>query len=333
MSRQRTASDELPALRLETLSKTYPGGLRRKAVEAVRGVEMRVHPGEVVALLGPNGAGKTTLIKMVCGLLLPTAGRIHIGPYDLERKRSRALARLAVVLEGDRNLRFRLNVRENILFFASLVDADLARVRSEFPAVLERFGLDGEEKTQARNLSKGQRQKLSLAIAYLTRAGLMLLDEPTLGLDVEASRELQRIIRDTADSGRAVLVTTHEMHVAQRIADRVAIINQGRLVTLKPVDELLELFRFRSYTVRLRVEDGPPPDPEALGARLVESRDGYLELELETDDRGRLFALLDALRSSEAEILEIARRQPDLERVFLEIIADDGRDEKLKALR
>jgi ABC-2 type transport system ATP-binding protein len=311
-------------LRIIGLKKTYPKTFRRPAVEAVKGVDLDVRRGEVVALLGPNGAGKTTALKAMCGLLRPDGGEIHIGPYNLARHQRRALAHMAVVLEGDRNLRWRLNARENIIFFTRLAGCNEARVRRELPAAVERFGLTDKLKTQVRQLSKGQKQKLSVCIAYLTRADLALLDEPTLGLDVSSSLELQAIIREMADEGRAVLLTTHEMTTAQRVADRVAIINQGRIVTFKPTAALLELFRYRQYEIRLRWADGASAAhdlPEGPDLKLVGDGDGYSTMELATDAKERLYELLDQLRHRECDILEVARHQPDLEKVFLEVVS------------
>lgn len=311
-----------PILKTLNLRKIYPKYFRKPEVEAIRGVDMSVRPGEVVALLGPNGAGKTTFIKMVCGLLKPTAGDIYIGKYDLTKNRKKALSSLAVVFEGDRNLRFRLNAQENIFFFSRLSGADLNYVRNNYLTVLDRFGITEKRKEQARNLSKGQKQKLSLAIAYLTRAPLLLLDEPTLGLDVASSRELQNMIRETASEGHTVVVTTHEMPVAQRIADRVAIINEGRLVTFKPISELLELFRYRKYNIKLKPLNGGDLEFDfgAPDITVKPSTNGYPELELNTDNKTRLFELLDYLRNIEVDILEVSRHQPDLEKVFLDIV-------------
>src|SRR5439155_19125801 len=167
-------------------------------VTAVDDVSFRIDGHEVVGLLGANGAGKTTTIKCLCGLVLPTSGRMFIDGVSIPDHPRAAATKAAVVLEGNRNLYWRMTPRENIDFFAGLQGIDRrsgAVLREE---LLERFGLTDKARTPARMLSRGMQQKLSLACALARRTPVLLLDEPTLGLDVEISHELRGYLRELA---------------------------------------------------------------------------------------------------------------------------------------
>lgn len=309
---------------VQKLKKVYPA---TPPVTALAGIDLVVRRGEVTALLGPNGAGKTTLVKIICGLVRPTEGEVWVNGKALSRYRHKLLRHLTAVLEGDRNLRFRLTGLENIQLYLAL--GGFPFPKSRVLPLAERFGLAEVLHRQVRFYSKGMKQKLSLLIAFLTDADVILLDEPTLGLDVHSSLELQRFIRELSQQGRAVLLTTHEMHVAQKVADRVAILHQGRLIAYQPLKELLEMFRYTHYTLRLRPNS--PSKGEALERKLKGLPQASLSWEgddllvnLANADSSSLLHLLDLLREAEVEILEVARKQPDLEQVYLQIVEKRG---------
>ncbi len=306
------------------LRKCYPG---KPPVEALKGVNLTVRKGQVVALLGPNGAGKTTLVKIVSGLIQADEGEVFIKATPI-RQTSKALRHLSTVLEGDRNLRFRLTGLENIQMYLALGGFPFDPRQAY--ALAERFGLSDVLAKQVRFYSKGMKQKLSLLIAFLSSAELILLDEPTLGLDVHAGLELQSLIRELAQTGRAVLITTHEMHVAQKIADWVAILNQGQLVAFQPIEALLEMFRYNKYLIKFRTGDSATLlDRFKAVPQLALSRvgEGLMTATLSNARQDLLFQVLELLKEDKAEILEIVRYQPDLEQVYLTII-NEGRHVK-----
>lgn len=305
-----------PVLKAVELKKTYPG---KPAIEALKGVSLEVGVGDVVALLGPNGAGKTTFVKIVTGLLLPDSGDAIVEGYSVTKQRRHALSRLVTVLEGDRNLRFRLTGMENAEFFVVLSGRKFDRKRCM--ELAERFGLADAMNRQVRTYSKGMKQKLSVLIAFLTDTPLILLDEPTLGLDVEASNELIDAIKEGADAGHAILITTHEMHIAQKVSTHVAIIKEGKLVTYQRTDRLLELFRYREYLIKVKPNDIKLEFPML---RKVESNDNFATFVLDTSEPSDVYRVIDMLKSRNAEILEIVRRQPDLEEVYLRIVKGGG---------
>lgn len=203
-------------LKIKNLTKVY--STKKRKIIALNGVSFEVRKGEIVALLGPNGAGKTTLIKCSTGLVIPDNGDVEVCGYSIIKKRWDAL----------RNLFFRLTGYENIYYFLKLSGRRFDKREVEERAY--RLGLLNFLDKEVRFYSKGMRQKLSLLISILSPAEVVLLDEPTVGLDVFSSIELREIIKNMAKEGKAVLVATHEMHVAEDIASKVAVINKGKLL-------------------------------------------------------------------------------------------------------
>ena len=299
------------------LRKSYGQGKQR--FEAVRDVSLQIRAGEVLAFLGPNGAGKTTTIKMISGLVRPDRGHVSIDGLDPHRQ-SLALKQVGAVLEGNRNLYWRLTPLENIEYFGGLrqVPRRVARQRGE--QLLEQFGLIDKRKTPVQKLSRGMQQKLAIAVALVHQPTLLLLDEPTLGLDVEASQTVKHLVRDIAAAGCAILLTTHQLDVAEELSDRVAIIRQGQIIAEQPTHELIRQFSGGAY----RIACAQPIDAErvskimSLGGTVIDSQVHF--------SGDALYELLDILRP--LPIKEIRQDQADLTDVFLSLIreSDPNRD-------
>lgn len=307
-------------LEIRDLSKTYTA--KGKSVRALDGVSFRVPPGMIFGLLGPNGAGKTTTVKTACGLIKPDSGSVAIGGYDIQRQRYAALAQVAAVLEGNRNIYWRLTPRENLQFFAALRGRRPSALRKEIDDLLNLMGLSEKATTPARKLSRGMQQKLALAVALISGAPILLLDEPTLGLDVQASLEIRNHLRRIVqEEGRTVLITTHDMHVVEDICTHVVIINNGQVVADDSTQNLLKLFRFRSYD--LTVGELAAEQQEAL-ARIphlhLEEVNGSWQISLEVENHALLWQVLDILRTQHTSIEAIRRRELNFEGVFMEIL-------------
>lgn len=312
-----------PILAVEGLTKVYTSR-RRGDVKAVDDVSFEVAPGEVVGLLGPNGAGKTTTIKCLCTLVTPTAGRITVDGVDARARPTAAVRKLAAVLEGNRNIYWRLTARENLEFFAGLQGIPRRAIATLRDELIERFGLTEARNADARTLSRGMQQKLAVACAFVKQTPILLLDEPTLGLDVETSHELRDMLRRmSVESGRTILLSSHDMDVVQDVCERVIIVNHGRIVTSDRIANLLDLFRVRAYRVTLRDPIGPDGETELRRSfdGIVVSPDGAgatIDVELGSSDR--FYELVDGLRRTGGVIESIDRRNPDLEEVFLRIV-------------
>ncbi len=312
-----------PIVQVEHLTKVYKSR-RRGEVKAVDDVSFDVAPGEIVGLLGPNGAGKTTTIKCLCALVTPTGGRTVVDGVDAVADPRGAVGKLAAVLEGNRNVYWRLTSRENLEHFAGLHGIRRRTVRALIDDLIERFGLTEQRDAEARTLSRGMQQKLAVACAFVKQTPILLLDEPTLGLDVEISLELRAMLRSmAADGGRTILLSSHDMDVVQDVCERVIIINHGRIVTADRISNLLDLFRVRAYrfTVNgLLTADRTAALRDAFPGVEIAPDGNTSTIEVELADGERIYELIDRLRAADVMIESIDRREPDLADVFVRIL-------------
>ncbi|MFT4932210.1 MAG: ABC-2 type transport system ATP-binding protein [Natronomonas sp.] len=313
-------------LAVEDLQKTYGSG--EEAVEAVEEFSVAVNRGEVVGLLGPNGAGKTTAIKSILGLVLPTGGSVEIAGVDAREHPRKVYHHVGAMLEGARNVYWRLTVRENLEFFAALGGQSVSETRDRHDRLLDRFDLAEKADETVKNLSRGQKQKVSLACTLARGTDVVFLDEPTLGLDVEASIELRRELRRLAEEESVtILLSSHDMDVVETVCDRVVILSDGRIIADDPVDDLVGVFETQAY--RVTVER---PVPTAVRERLEEGFDARnwtetgdrATFDVTLTDGDTLYEVLDVLRDAGLALLDIDGQDPDLESVFLEVTGSDN---------
>ena len=220
-------------------------------IEAVKGISFDIAPGEIFGFLGPNGAGKTTTIKMLTGQLRPKAGTVRILGRDAGRDDPVTQAQIGVCFE-EKNLYDAMSAEENLRFFAALYDADGV----DTDALLERVGLADRAGDRVGSYSKGMRQRLMVARALVHRPSALFLDEPTDGLDPVSSKAIRGIIREEAERGAAVLLTTHDMWEADELSHRVAFINEGRIYAIDTPESLKLQHGQRSVKVRRRDASG-----------------------------------------------------------------------------
>jgi len=244
------------------VSKTYSG--RSGPIEAVKNVTLGLTQGTITALLGPNGAGKTTLVKMMCGLLLPDSGRIELMGTNVATQRQKAIRNVGVVLEGTRNFYHYLTVTDNLRYFGLLCGLPSRELGTRIDHLLQLLDLGHKRREYGFSLSRGMQQKMALAIALLKDPALLLLDEPTLGLDIESSETLVAVLRQMAAQGRTILLTTHNMALAEELSERVIFLHDGRTVMDGALDELLRHGLKEAY---LRVIGQARDDAARLGAQ------------------------------------------------------------------
>ncbi|HEU5421374.1 MAG TPA: ABC transporter ATP-binding protein [Streptosporangiaceae bacterium] len=306
------------AIELAGLTKRYRRG--RGWLTAVDDVTLRVPPGQVLGLLGPNGAGKTTTIKMTCSLILPTAGSIRLNGYDAVRQRSDAVRQLGAVLEGSRNVYWQLTAWQNLMYFGRLKGLRGHQIRPRAGRLLSDLGLWERRNETVGSFSRGMQQKVAIAAALITDPPVILLDEPTLGLDVEAARTVRHWITHlAAEEGKTIVLTTHQLALARDLADRIAVIDSGQIIADLPTADLLA--RFAEDRFELRVPG--PPDGLAAGlpAGARAAADGpSSRITLPDARQDSLRECLEKLWARNIPVLSVSRAQPDLEEIFLRLI-------------
>ncbi len=308
------------ALEVKNLNKIYPQW-RGESTTALKDVSFSIDKGEVVGFLGPNGAGKTTTIKCICGLVKPTSGDIKIFNYDGINNNKKAIERTSAVLEGNRNIYWRLTARENLEFFGGLQGRSKSEVEDEIQRYLQMFDLQEKEDTPARKLSRGMQQKLALSCALIRGTDLLLLDEPTLGLDVQTSMELRRFIKKLTDNGKkTILLSSHDMNVVEDVCERVIIINKGKVVTDDKVSNLKELFNVRVYEIHLNGKHDLKGITKIAPEAKVKNKNGKKVIHVRLEDPQSFYDIINFLQGKNAEIEEVKNMETDLENIFMEII-------------
>lgn len=300
----------MQVLEVHNLQKSYRAA--GSIVQAVRDVSFAIAAQEVFAFLGPNGAGKTTTIKMIAGLILPDRGSVRIAGRD-PHCNPNALASLGAVLEGNRNIYWRLTPEENLEYFGALRGLSRRMARQRGRELLDRFELSHKRKTMVQNLSRGMQQKVAIAVSLIHEPQLLLLDEPTLGLDVEATQTVKRLVKEIAQEGRAILLTTHQLDLAEELSDRVAIINKGTIVAQERTTDLIQQFSGTAYQIELEQELDRDriSKLQHLGAA-VENRSVFIR------ETQLLYQALEILKP--LAIVRVEKDQANLTDVFLKLV-------------
>lgn len=306
----------MQVLEVEHLQKIYRSS--GKVVAAVRDVSFSISSHEILAFLGANGAGKTTTIKMIAGLILPDRGSVEVLGRDPQHH-SQALRVIGAVLEGNRNVYWRLTPEENLEYFGVLRGLNRRIARQRARQLLERFELTHKRDTTVQTLSRGMQQKLAIAVALIHEPQLLLLDEPTLGLDVEATQTVKRLIREIAQEGRAILLTTHQLDIAEELSDRVAIINKGEIAIQESTADLIRQFSGTTYQIELEQEldSDRQAKLQLLGASVKQTTIYVTESKL----LYQALAILNPL-----PILSIGKDQANLSDIFLQLIREQRGD-------
>ncbi|UCG15294.1 MAG: ABC transporter ATP-binding protein [Phycisphaerales bacterium] len=315
-----------PIIKCSGLCKTYDTG--RNRVEAVRGLDLEVHSGECFGLLGPNGAGKTTTVEILEGLLAPTSGSVEVLGMRWGAGGDRALRQQIGITLQETRLNDKLTVVEVVTLFRSFYRRGL-----DPAGVIEAVSLQEKRKARVEKLSGGQRQRLAVACALVGDPQLLFLDEPTTGLDPQSRREIWAIVRRHQARGRTTLITTHYMDEAERLCDRVAVVDHGKIIALGTPSELIarlgggHVVEFAVNRQDLPLELGRVSDIPGIESA-CRQRDGFL-LTVSAPHLA-IPRLLERLNEWNYELNRLTTRHASLEDVFVSLtgrhIEDDGGD-------
>lgn len=335
--RPRSSSDRVPAIEARGLTKIFQIGRRtwlqrlrrrpdrRELLRAVDGIDLLVGQGEIFGVLGPNGAGKTTTLRMLSTLLIPSAGEARVLGFDVVRQPQEVRRRLGAVLAGERSTYWKLTARENLEYFAALYQLPRSQAAARIERALRAVELHDRADDYVERYSTGMRQRLVLARALLPDPELLLIDEPTVGLDPQSAAHLRERISTFREQGRTVLLTTHYMEEADQLCDRIAIIDRGRIAALGTPDELKRTIR-ADQVVRLRLAANgtTPAFLDRLRGTTVaahqEEVDGELSLTFHCSSAPDFVPrAFEAARDTDAVIRHVELVPVTLEEVFLTI--------------
>ncbi|HEY5901715.1 MAG TPA: ATP-binding cassette domain-containing protein [Anaerolineales bacterium] len=306
----------------------------RSTFTAVNGVDLDIRRGEIFGLLGPNGAGKSTTIRMLCTLLEPTSGSARVNGFDLVREANDVRRSLGTLLAGERSIYWKLTGRENLEYFAALYHIPPSAARRRVDELIERMELKERAGELVEKYSTGMKQRVAIAKALLARPPILLLDEPTLGLDPQAARRLRELIAELKQEGHTILLTTHYMEEADQLSDRIGIIDAGKVIALDTPEGLKRRIG-QEEVIRLELagwqDDLAPairgiPGIESLAAHRQDEADIWDVSLRARDSRAALPRIVESISGNGTRLINMNIVKPSLEDVFIHLTGKGLRD-------
>ena len=320
---------DIPAVETKALTRIFEPKKKKegKSVTALDRVDLRIEKGELFGLLGPNGAGKTTLLKILSTLLLPTSGKAYVAGFDLEKDFVEVRRRINMVSGGEISGYGLLTVRENLWMFTQFYGIKSKDAKERIDSLLNKFGLSDKRDEKVRTLSTGQRQKMNVVRGFVTDPDIIFLDEPTLGLDVNASRVIRDYIVDWVDNGKdkTVLLTTHYMAEADQLCNRIAIIDEGKILACNTPENLKKMVRMNKT---LTLDVTLLADKSVLGAVKGVDKFTYVDdaeknlthLKFVLTDESAVSDIVSDVLGNGSKIVSLQKTEPTLEDVFIKMV-------------
>jgi len=318
-----------PAVETESLTRVFNPKKKKegKSVTALDSVDLRIERGELFGLLGPNGAGKTTLLKILSTLLLPTSGKAYVAGFDVEKDFQEVRKRINMVSGGEISGYGLLTVRENLWMFTQFYGMKSAVAYKQIDTMLELFGMAEKKNEKVRTLSTGMRQKMNVIRGFVTDPDILFLDEPTLGLDVNASRVIRDYIVEWVEKrpDKTVLLTTHYMAEADQLCDRIAIIDDGKILACDAPDTLKKIVK---TSTMLKIDVTLLSNKSVLDKIPGVEKFTYTDdpasnltsLKFVLQDESAVSDIVSEIVHSGAKILALRKTEPTLEDVFIKMV-------------
>ena len=314
MNRYAALMDSSPAIRIDSVSKTYAGGKL-----ALDNVSVEVPRGQIFGLLGPNGAGKSTLINILAGLVVKSAGKVDIWGFDIDQHPRNAKRSIGIVPQEILFDPF-FTPKEALEIQAGLYGIPPAERQTD--VLLAAMHLTDKADAYSRTLSGGMKRRLLVAKAMVHSPPILVLDEPTAGVDIELRRQLWAYVRELNANGVTVVLTTHYLEEAEELCDRIAIINHGRVVANEPTRELVAKAQEKAVVVTFDHDvDSVPTNACFENIHLLDERTIEITYRKDKVNAGEVLA---AVQRDGLAIIDVRTREPDLEDVFLSLVSDRG---------
>ncbi|WP_207764702.1 ABC transporter ATP-binding protein [Hyphococcus luteus] len=301
------------AIAARGVRKTYGGAGKSPPKEALKGIDILVKRGSIFGLLGPNGAGKSTFINILAGLVNKTAGEISVWGFDIDRNPRQARAALGIVPQ-EINMEVFFTPLEGMEIQAGLYGVPKSQRRSM--EILKALGLDDKANAYVRQLSGGMKRRLLVAKAMVHSPPILILDEPTAGVDIELRKQLWEYVVKLHEQGVTIVLTTHYLEEAQELCEEIAIINHGEVVACEPTEKLISSLDRKTLMVTPNEEIAAAPDLGPLSADL--KPDGNLAIHYQPSET-RVAEILERLNAAGVSVKDLTTLEADLEDVFLEL--------------
>jgi ABC-2 type transport system ATP-binding protein len=306
------------AIELHALSKIY-SQKNNILFKAVDNLTLTIPQGQIIGFLGPNGAGKTTTIKMICNLIIPTHGSIKLNGYSITENRNIAMSQMGAVLEGTRNIYWQLSAWQNLIYFGKLKGMWGKLLTAQAEKLLKELALWDRKDDIVSEFSRGMQQKVAIACALITNPSIILLDEPTLGLDVQASRTIKSWVEHLAhEEKKTIVLTTHQLDVAEQLCERIIFINKGKIIADKVTADLLNLFHEDNYKITVwgKIQE---PITIMAGMTMIPKDDHTVFIGAIVDQES-LHEKLSLLHNLQLPLLSVTRVHHNLEEVFMHLM-------------